>query len=664
MAQSRFVSLTSYCVVEYQFEPLGSTNFYSEDFVLIENPIVNCHQIFNDDSSYNVTKNIKDLTVVPIGPNTFAYLDSEKNPDYLTYNSELVSTPITGYNVVMDKVRFHFVAGFDFDNFVALILQVAHTENDGKSNIFANILLAPETISEVISFNPKPLFLSNAVFDRYIDILVPSIKNINEEYRLNPIPSLTFAGVITPDDVSSTGFIYNNPISIGLGECERKKVINTNTSTTYDSYDVSEFYSASLSQSNEFDTVGTYIGESLAGDYIEFYLTFNSGFPEELISILNRRNPTDDWIIVHQLSIFEQVGTAFINTSRMVFFQEDSYDEPNIVRPVLKNANEAVSMSIEYIARLTNRRNGEQIIREGNFTLISPKKYGKKLINIPLLDKPQSQKVYNKIVKSAIDSTPLFIEPPKIGRPASGATAQSTTTEVIRTEYIPIFFTNNNISVSNVNSTIKTSDATEEVIFGPGKLRFVLAPFDTILKLKVFTNTTSTSGNALVPLDLNVNAPKYRLVFETTSGKVAIDNSNDSKQENLSTGQLAFNISKKDSESIVQSVSRTVYLVSVSQDGRETLMYSGEWRKANEQADVDAAIDQAKKDAIASKNTTEILSQIKNKLDNITAATAASTNPSLSSQQDVGVASIVNKFGTPNAKSIQPNTRNAGKKSS
>jgi hypothetical protein len=650
-------------VAEYQFEPLGSPNFYTEDFVLVDNPIANCHQIFNTDASYNSTKNIKDLTVVPIGPSTYAYLDSEKVPDYLTYNSELTTTPIIGYNVVMDKIRFHFVAGFDFDNFVALILQVTHTENDGKSNIFSSLLLSPETVSELISFNPKPLFLSNAVFDRYIDVLVPSIKNINEEYKLSPTPASTFAGAITPNGVSSTGFIYNNPISIGLGECGKKKIINTNTSLTYDSYEVSEFYSAPLSQSNEFDTVGTYIGESLSGDFIEFYLTFNSGFPEELISILNRRNPVDDWIIVHQLSIFEQVGSTFLNTSRMVFFQEDSYDEPNIVRPVLKNANEAVSMSIEYIARLTNRRNGEQIIREGSFTLISPKKYGKKLINIPLLDKPQSQKVYNKIVKSSIDATPLFIEPARVSRPLPTG-ASSTVSEVVRTEYIPIFFTNNNISVSTVNSTVKTSDASEEVIFGPGKLRFVLSPFDNILKFKIFTNTSSTSGNALVPLDLNVNSPKYRIVFETSSGKIAIDNVNDSNQENLSTGQIAFNISKKDSETIVQSVSRTMYIISISQDGRETLMYSGEWRKANEQADVDSAISQAKSEAAASKNTAEVLSQIKDKIDSITAATSYKTSTTLSSEQGVGVASIVNKFATPNSKSIQPNTSNAGKKSS
>ena len=183
MRQSRFVSLSSYCIAEYMFDPLGSLNFYTDSFVLLQNNHVDAHQIFNIDGSYSSTKNIQDLTAVPISNNTYAYLDSEKTPNYLVYDSEITQTPISGYNVVMDKVRFHFVSGFELDNFKALILSVKHTENDGKNNLFASILLAPETSAQLISYNPKPLFLSNALYDRYIDILVPSIKNINEDYK-------------------------------------------------------------------------------------------------------------------------------------------------------------------------------------------------------------------------------------------------------------------------------------------------------------------------------------------------------------------------------------------------------------------------------------------------------------------------------------------------
>ena len=665
MAQSRFVNLTSYCMVEYMAEPLGSTNYYTDDFILVENSAADIRQIFNDDSSYHTTKNIQDLTVVPIGSNTYAYLDSEKLPNYLTYDStNLTATSITGYNVVMEKARFHFVAGFDFDQFVALILSVSHTENNGKKSLFANILLSPETIAELIIFNPKPLFISNAMYDRYIDILVPSIKNINEDYKTSAVPANTFVAAITPTLTGSLGFIYNSPIDLGLAECSKKKTIFT-ASTNYDSYEVSEFYTATVSQSNEFDNVGAQIGESTVGDYIEFYLTFNSGFPEELISILNRRNPSADWVIIHQLSIFEQLGSSFINTSRQVFFQEDGFDEPNIFRPVLKNANHAVSMSIDLISRLTNRQNGEQIIREASFNLISPKKYGKKLSTLPILDKPGSQTVYNKIIKNQFEATSLFIEPAPIVPQTTGGTVTPTPTTtpgtmLTYTEYVPVFFNNNNISIASTSSMVKTSDKSEEIVFGPGKLRFILSPFDNLLKFKVYTNGASSTTNSPIELDLNTTAPTYKIVFETNSGKLSIKNASDAQLENLSTGVIAFTISRADSEIIFASKNRTIYITSVSQDGRETFMYSGEWRKPSEQEEVDLAVSTALANSTKQQNLQAILDKISSLNINTKSQLETLLANRSSSIKFTASPSIVNKFGIKDSNSLQTTTATVG----
>jgi hypothetical protein len=640
------------------FDELGSSNTYSDDFVLMVNNHLGIHQIVNKDGSYNITKNIKDLTAVPISGNTYVYIDSEKIPNYLDYDTEITTSTISGYNVVMDQVRFHFVSGFDFDNFKAVILSIKNTENDGKINLFANLLLAPETIVDLISYNSKPLFLGNALYDRYIDLLVPSIKNINEEYATAPLPLTTFAAAITPNDLNSTAFIYNAPIIIGLAECGTRKTLSTNVNQTYETFEVTEYYEATLSQTNEFDNVGAYVNESTAGDYIEFYLTFNSGFPSDLLSILNARNPSDDWIVIHQISVFEQLGTSFNNTSRFVFFQEDRFDEPNVFRPVLRNANEAVSMNIDYVARLTNRRNGEQIIREASYTMISPKKYGRKLVTIPLMEKPQSQKIYNKLIRKNFEATKLFIEPSL--NPVDNIATTSVTT-ITKTEYVPIFFNNSNISIAHTNSYIQTSDTTTEVVFGPGKLRFILSPFDNVIKLKVFTTNSSSSSLAPVPLDLNVNSVTYRLVFDTDNGKISVDNVNNSNLENLSTGIIAFNVSKKDSEAIIPSAKRTVYMIAASQDGKETLIYTGEWRRPDEQADIDLAIETAKAEADQVNQIHSTLNTInQNIVSKDIAATTELMKPS-KAIKDVGVSPVVNRFGVKQSKSIQPNSKNAGK---
>lgn len=656
MAQSRFINLTQYCVVEYMFEPLNSLNFLTEDFVLIENEHANVHQIFNEDGSYSTTKNIRDLSVTPIENGRYAYLDSEKIPNYSAYDDKIQEYPINGYNVVFDKVRFHFISGFDFDSFEALVLGIRNTENDNKTNIFANLLVSPETIDELITFNPKPLFLSSALYDRYIEIKVPSIKNINEEYNTAPVRSATFSAAITPNLIGYTGFITNKAITIVLDECGKRGKIDS-TSTSYDYFEITQHFEAPLSQTNEFDGVGAYVNEATNGDFIEFFLTFNSGFPEELISILNRRNPSDDWIIIHQLNVFEQVGTSFINTARQVFFQEDGFDEPMIFRPILKNASEAISMSIDLLCRLTNRRTGEQIIREASYIQYSPKKYGKKLSVIPLSDAPQSQKIYNKLIQKNFEQTNLFIEPSFA--PGFEESSSTTTQVITQVEYVPIFFTNNNISVSNRSAYVKLTDQKEEIIFSAGKLRFILSPFDNAVKLKVF----NIVDNKPIALDLNLNASKYRLVFDTDSGKVPIDNANSDKQENLALGELFFRIPKKESEKIITSALRTVYLTTIAQDGTETLMYNGEWRKPEEQSDVDSAIEQAKQEADERNEISAKLDKIDSKNTAIQEGRLVDRSIKLSPIKNKAVAPVVNRVGLKDPKKVKTNTSNAGKNS-
>jgi hypothetical protein len=661
MSQSRFVNLSTYCIVEYMFEPLASTNFLNEDFILLTNETLDINQIINTDAALSTTRSVRDLSVVPIGNNKFAYTDPEKIPNYLNYDTNITQTSVNGYSIVYDKVRFHFISGFAINGFEALILSIRHLQNNGKSNVFANILLSRETIDDLITFNPKPLFLANSTYDRYVDIKIPSIKNINEDYKTALSQATTFAAQITPKPTGGyTGFIYNNPIYVNLSECITRSTLNTNIGVKYDVFEVSDNYEASLSQSNEFDDVGAYVGESLNGDFIEYYLTYIAGFPEELIAILNRRNPSDDWIIIHQLSIFEQLGSTFINTSRQVIFQEDRFDEPLTIRPILKNAGQAVSMAIDLVCRLTNRSNGEQIIREASFTLISPKKYGKNLTVIPLTDEPQSQKIYNKIIKSGIDATNLFIEP--TFAPGFGNSPPSNELPLSQksVEYIPIFFSNNNISVSTSNGLVSTSDTRDEVIFGPGQLLFVVSPFDTAIKLKFY----NVINEVPVALDLNLNNSKYQMVFDLDTGKLPVLNANSSTEENLSTGEVLFKISKVDCQKIVESSNRSVYITSIAQDGSENLMYSGEWRLTSEKSEIDELVNGIKDDVKKRISDAERIIELEKEVEDLRTKLAVSSIKSnikgraLSPISKRAQAPAVNRLFTPNPTAIKTNRGN------
>jgi hypothetical protein len=286
--------------------------------------------------------------------------------------------------------------------------------------------------------------------------------------------------------------------------------------------------------------------------------------------------------------------------------------------------------------------------------LTSPKKYGKNLIKINLLDAPQSQRIYNKIIKKNFEATKLFID--QSLEQATELAATPTLTTQTTVEYVPIFFNNNNVSVSINSSLIKIKDSTEEVIFGQGKLRFILSPFDNVIKIKVYTTNSSSSKTKQVPMDLNVTSPNYKLVFATDSGKISITNSNDPIQENLSTGLIAFNVSKKDSESIFNSNERTVYLVSVSQDGRETLMYTGEWRRPTEQSDVDSAIASIREESNVQNETQTTLDTIANKQPVV--RLPGKLIRDLVTIKGRATASVANKFGVKQSRSIKTNLKN------
>ena len=304
----------------------------------------------------------------------------------------------------------------------------------------------------------------------------------------------------------------------------------------------------------------------------------------------------------------------------------------------LKNANTAVTMSVDYIVRLVNRLNGEQIIREASLIITSPKKYGKKLLKLELRDKPQSQKIVNKIYKKNFESTELFIDP---AQNVTSTISNQNTVVAKSVEYVPIFFTKSNISVSTNSYLIKENNDQDEVVFEKGKLRFIISPFDNYLKFKFYT----TVNNKAVPLDLNNNPVVYRAVFE-----------------------IVFNIPSSSSEEILQSDNRNFYITSVGQDGTETLMYNGEWRKPSEQADVEDAIAAAKEAANARNNIESKITEIEEKLKAQTAKIQTSTVllnnlkniPGLVTKKPTKAISTVNRFGMKSPSKIRSNRGNAG----
>ena len=609
--QSRFIKLTEYCLLEYQYESLSPSNpiIITSPFYTLKN---GDNEIFmyNPDSALYETGNIKDLTVIPQATNggRFVYLDSENSPNYTEYDTTLTETIVPGGSIIADRVRFYIATGFQFTEFTNMVLSVRQDMNNGNSLILANILLNATTIGDILLYTTRPLIIGNTLYDRYIDIIVPSIKNMDEAFYTSPNQANTFAYQIT----NGVGLVKNNPITVNLFECAFGPDLKTEDEI-YTTIDITQAYTAQISQANDFDLVGAKIREAADGDYLEFFATWDQGFPEEFIGILEKRTG-QDWIIFHQLTIFEQIGSAFVKSGDATFFQETNFDEPLIFRPILKNANEAVTMVVDYSVRLVNRVTNEQIIRTASLTVVNPNKYGKSLLKLDLADKPNSYKISNVIVKKLTDSVQVFNDPAMV-KPATKelpieVAAPPTVITNTVTQYVPVFYVRNSIAISPKNHLVR-SGKVSSLTFGQGLLSIAVTPFDNTFMFQVKTESTTNQGAVkLNNMDLT-QFSRFELVFGSAASKITIANVTDPAQANADLGEILFKVDSATTAKIQNLDDAKFYIVTVGKDGSRSALYTGKWYKSDEVSTADTENAQQLSKAQSEANLAETVESLK-----------------------------------------------------
>ena len=125
-------------------------------------------------------------------------------------------------------------------------------------------------------------------------------------------------------------------------------------------------------------------------------------FENFIAELANQENA--DYSVFHDIQVFEQIAgdtstSQFVETTNMTFVQTSDFEDPFMFRPIIKNANIAVSYRIEYNLRLYNTVNNTQIIKRSSYGSFDTRKYGKKMKRINLGTVPTVTKVYNVIDK-------------------------------------------------------------------------------------------------------------------------------------------------------------------------------------------------------------------------------------------------------------------------
>lgn len=552
---SRYIQINDWALLEYEYisESIQINN--AKPF-RIENEYTNEYSFVNNNISKNLTNNVIDNNSIQVSTvgNRWAYLDTDTIIPTLNSDPKLTlideSTNFNTGDIAYDTIKIHIVSGFNLDGLDGLIASIKIKDKTGKAVCLSNFTFLSNDSS--FSFNSNPLFLGERLYDKYIEFKIPALSSILSVFQANTSNTGSFGYIFSSENL---GFDNDGLINFTLHEIDNTEIQNGNRF-----FITGEKYETSFLPADIYGLLGAKIRESNNGDYYEYFATFDGGFPENYIANLNSTG--GQWVIIHQIEVYEQIGAETIRTHNMTVLQENEFDKPNLFRPIVVNSDIAFSFSVDYTMRFLNKADGQQIIRKSSVTSLEPKKYGREIERIQVSNGYRPIRVYNKIINSddsgSVSSS--FLQ----NSPGVFKTIQSV-------KYVPVFYSNTNISISSKG---KTSQNLEQTIWSQGKAIILINEFDNRIKFKIYDKTID---DELQSLDLSTNA-KIQLSFILDDrSKVYID-SEISTASDPSSGEVEFVIKGDISSKLLTQQNKTFYLISVAGNQEsETVLYQGKY---------------------------------------------------------------------------------------
>lgn len=435
---SKYVQLNDFLLLEYEFNrdgvqtPLGN-NFPPVQAVVAETTF-GTKQYFNQPigPTMGLTNNSLLLQSVPTSSNRSNWFIDSSTTNYFPFFDS--STNTTQDEYPHDTVKVHIVSGYNFDDVGGFLLQLRAEDVSGNLVDMSNFTWIKQWPgSDVLKFATETLYLGNRFYDKYTELLIPSIGTLGGQ-SIEPIEAALLIGALS--DV----YVQYSTIS----DIDNKQ------------YLISEKIQVQLPVVSNADNFNCFIAESTSGDYIEYYATWNDIIIGEYmgdiesgrIPLYTSNNPNDNysefseqygvgtakWVLMHEIQVYEQFPGASLLTQRFSFTQEDNFLTPNKFRPVLINADIDATYTIDYVCRLMNRMDGSQIIRKASFASTDPKKYGRYFDRINV-DNYIPYKVFNRVP----GETPNIIQGSGVQRNKFTKVFYDTTTVVlnVNNEVVP-----------------------------------------------------------------------------------------------------------------------------------------------------------------------------------------------------------------------------------
>ena len=588
---SKYVQLSSSVLMEYVYSDQTQINLPGNQYRISTNtaPIwkmSNGHnkqdQIFNDDSSSVVedglpigTGNVRNKSFAIIEPYKTALLDIDKIIFYNDYDPLL--TPSANLPIIFtaeqapvyDTVKLHLIQGFNFEENNSLIFSVKAKKKNGDPFILANIVYNKDDTWETM--NPSPFFFGGKIYNSYLEVRVLSLYNLIYDYWLGTLGD-TVVERITDFD----GVLREQQISLYFSFANIESVIEDQTYLN-----LVGTRGIDIPVRDQFESISAHIGESIGGDYIEFYATYAGNIIDSYITDLN--NSGYDFILLHDLVVSEYVFDyststySWIKSDDIQISQVSEYGIPNIFRPIVKNSA-SIAFKIDYTVRMFNREDNSQVWKSASMVSNSAAKYGKIIRSINLGANPVQTKIYNKKIVKDISIN-------RITEPV-----------INNTKYITALSNNANISITtesiNPGSTGSTSTTLAQgpstlqggssgtsnlQVFNNGLARVLIPDSTAFLKFTLFQ---SINGNNST---MNLSGlGDLILSFNSQTGEDLNFTEFPNPYTSKGTGEIVFRLSASETKTILALTDRSFNIYLKNDSGDKTFLYTGKFYSTDE----------------------------------------------------------------------------------
>lgn len=452
MESSKFIQISDGILIEYIYTSQSSPTTFNTSTYPIEimrDGHTEGSYLFNTDSVSATMGNYRDISAVAINENKtqYAYLDTSVGVPYndfdpqLTDSTDLLQTFSPNLNIEYDRIRVHFISGFNFTGYDGIIFETLVPRRDGT---LLNLSSINHLKTDTPVFNPDPILINDNLYATYIEWRVPSLYFMNNSFNSGVSNGLGYK--LT----EGQGFLSTPTITLKVSG-----IYETIVDNGYNYYNIEEINAVTIANRDIYDNLSASVVESDGGDYFELTGKVQGSTFSNFIATLNSQG--GDYVVFHEINVSEQIGTNFTKTSTQVFTQTTNFDNPILFRPIILNSAIAVSFKINYVLRLYNRADNTQIIKNASLTSFDVKKYGRRLMKINLGVVPTVANVYNQVAKD--DGSNIVVSTGNSGNSgedSADTSEQITEKLVVKTKYVTSFRDRVNVKAAISPAKIQT----------------------------------------------------------------------------------------------------------------------------------------------------------------------------------------------------------------